>query len=105
MLLHRLRKQNGTEPGRKGKRGVTPMGITQLVNLHVWRDEHMGRLWRVSYDEGDGETYVSFPDTAALGDFLNERLGLLLADETRDFTQSDYPYYGMPDDMLDVIPA
>ncbi len=54
---------------------------TQLTNLRVWRDERMGQLWRVAYNEGDGETIVSFPDTAALGDFLFERLGLRLEDE------------------------
>ncbi len=53
---------------------------TPIVNLRIWRDERYGKVWRVAYDDGSGETIVSFPDTAALGDFLAEQLGLNLVD-------------------------
>lgn len=54
---------------------------TRLTNLRVWRDDRLNELWRVAYNEGEGEMLVSFPDTQALGDFLVERLGLCLLDE------------------------
>ncbi len=54
---------------------------TRLTNLRVWRDDRLNELWRVAYNEGEGEMLVSFPDTQALGDFLVERLGLGLLDE------------------------
>jgi hypothetical protein len=63
---------------------------TQLVNLRIWRDEQVEELWRVSYDEGDGDVQVAFPDTAALGDFLAERLGLNLNDERREHVLGDH---------------
>jgi hypothetical protein len=52
--------------------------------MRVWQDERLGRLWRMSYDDGDGETVVTFPDTAAMGDFIAERLGLTLEDELQE---------------------
>jgi hypothetical protein len=63
---------------------------TQLVNLRIWRDDQVEELWRVSYDEGNGDVLVAFPDTAALGDFLAERLGLNLNDEQRGRLLSDH---------------
>lgn len=65
---------------------------TQLVGLRVWKDEDLGKLWRVAYNEGDGEMIVSFPDTAALGDFIMERLGLSLQEEP-DELQTIYQSY------------
>jgi hypothetical protein len=53
----------------------------QFLDLRVWRDERLGQLWRVAYNEGDGEMTIGFPDTAALGDFLMERLGLTILDD------------------------
>jgi hypothetical protein len=50
------------------------------LDLRVWQDEQMGRRWRLAYHDGDAETVVTFPDTAALGDFIAERLGLNLLD-------------------------
>lgn len=50
------------------------------TSLRVWRDERLGRLWRAAYREGDEETVVSFPDAAALGDFIAEHFGLTLFD-------------------------
>lgn len=58
----------------------------ELLNLRVWRDERLGARWRVAYNEGDGETIVAFPDAAALGDFIEERLGLSLLDDRCDVT-------------------
>lgn len=54
--------------------------IKLKLNVRVWQDERMNQFWRVAYNDGDGEVIVSFPDTAALGDFLAERLGLNLID-------------------------
>ncbi len=48
--------------------------------LRVWRDNRMGYIWRVAYKDGDGETVVSFPDSAAMGDFIAEQFGLSLED-------------------------
>lgn len=59
-------------------------GLSLKLNLRIWRDERMGQLWRVAYPDGDGETIVGFPDTAALGDFIAERLGLDLVDAFSD---------------------
>ncbi|NNJ09042.1 hypothetical protein EKD04_001730 [Chloroflexales bacterium ZM16-3] len=50
------------------------------LDLRVWQDERMGRLWRLAYRDGDEETVITFPDSAALGDFIAERLGLNLID-------------------------
>lgn len=58
--------------------------VTQLMDLRIWRDDRMGQLWRVAYNEGHGETVVSFPDTAALSDFIAERLGLELLDDKKE---------------------
>lgn len=54
------------------------------MNMRVWQDERLGRRWRVAYDDGDGETVVTFPDIAAMGDFIVERLGLTLDDTIDD---------------------
>lgn len=53
---------------------------TSALNLRVWRDDHLGQMWRVAYNDGDGEMIVSFPDTAAMGDFIFEQLGINLED-------------------------
>lgn len=57
---------------------------TEMVHLRpdlrVWRDDRMGQIWRVAYRDGDGETVVSFPDSAAMGDFIAEQFGLSLED-------------------------
>jgi hypothetical protein len=50
------------------------------LDLRVWQDERMGQRWRLAYHDGDAETVVTFPDSAALGDFIAERLGLNLLD-------------------------
>lgn len=50
------------------------------LDLRVWQDERLGQLWRLAYHDGDDETIISFPDSAALGDFIAERLGLTLVD-------------------------
>lgn len=50
------------------------------LDLRVWQDERLGQLWRLAYHDGDDETVISFPDSAALGDFIAERLGLTLVD-------------------------
>jgi hypothetical protein len=50
------------------------------LDLRVWQDERMGRLWRLAYRDGDDETVITFPDSAALGDFIADRLGLNLLD-------------------------
>jgi hypothetical protein len=65
---------------------------TQLPGLRIWKDERLGQLWRVAYSEGDGETVVSFPDTAALGDFIVERFGLHLLDELKALPLECYTY-------------
>ncbi|MBX0326505.1 hypothetical protein K2Z83_02200 [Oscillochloris sp. ZM17-4] len=54
------------------------------LNLRVWQDERMGQLWRLAYRDGDDdETVITFPDSAALGDFIADRLGLNLIDTPR----------------------
>ncbi|MCG8349626.1 MAG: hypothetical protein MI924_17825 [Chloroflexales bacterium] len=57
---------------------------TQVVslptNVRIWQDERIGRFWRIAYPDGDSETVVGFPDSAALGDFLVEHFGLSLVD-------------------------
>lgn len=53
---------------------------TPTFDLRIWRDEQLGKIWRVAYHDGEAETVVSFPDTAALGDFIAEQLGLNLFD-------------------------
>ena len=59
--------------------------ITQLdtatIALRVWHEERLGDVWRCAFNDGDGEVVVSFPDTAAMGDFIAEQVGLLLEDE------------------------
>jgi len=54
---------------------------TARVALRIWQEERMGRVWRCAFDDGDGEIVVSFPDTAAMGDFIAEQVGLQLEDE------------------------
>jgi hypothetical protein len=46
--------------------------------VRIWQDERLGRLWRLALRDGDDEQVIGFPDIAALGDFLAERLGLNL---------------------------
>lgn len=65
---------------------------TQLLDLRVWRDERLEQRWRVAYDDGGGETIVAFPDTAALGDFIMERLGLTLMDDLHELPLTYYTY-------------
>lgn len=50
-------------------------------DIRVWQDDRLGQLWRVAYRDGDNEMVVTFPDTAAMGDFIAERLGLYLEEE------------------------
>jgi hypothetical protein len=59
---------------------MSPRHVILRPDLRVWQDERLGRLWRVAYDDGDGETVVTFPDLAAMGDFIAEHLGLSLVD-------------------------
>lgn len=54
---------------------------TATVALRVWQEERMGRIWRCAFNDGNGEVVVSFPDTAAMGDFIAEQVGLGLLDE------------------------
>jgi len=54
--------------------------VTPTYDLRIWRDEQLGKIWRVAYNDGEAETVISFPDTAALGDFIAEQLGLNLLD-------------------------
>lgn len=54
--------------------------LTLKAEFRVWRDERLGRLWRVAYRDGDEETVVSFPDSEALGDFIAEQFGVRLLD-------------------------
>jgi hypothetical protein len=56
---------------------------TARVSLRVWQEERMGRVWRCAIDDGAGEVVVSFPDTAAMGDFIAEQIGLQLEDDER----------------------
>ncbi len=53
------------------------------LDVRVWQDERSGQYWHLAYHDGDSETRVSFPDTAALGDFLADRLGLNVVDALR----------------------
>lgn len=78
------------------------MSANLLVNLRVWRDEHLEKLWRVSYNEGEGETLVSFPDTAALSDFLVERLGLGLVAEDEFSRLPTAEYFFTTDDTTEL---
>lgn len=64
------------------------------LDLRVWQDERMGCLWRVAYTDGDGETVVTFPDSAALGDFIADRLGLFLEEDTPDESGLDVQAVG-----------
>lgn len=57
--------------------------VRLTLDLRVWQDERMGRLWRLAYRDGDDETVISFPDAAALGDFIAEWFGLNLLDLPR----------------------
>lgn len=45
-------------------------------DIRVWQDEQFGKLWRVAYRNGDEVMLVSFPDEAALDDFIDEQFGL-----------------------------
>ncbi len=54
---------------------------TATVSLRVWQEERMGRVWRCAIDDGAGEVVVSFPDTAAMGDFIAEQIGLQLEED------------------------
>jgi hypothetical protein len=54
--------------------------VTPTYDLRIWRDEQLGKIWRVAYNDGEAQTVISFPDTAALGDFIAEQLGLNLLD-------------------------
>ncbi len=65
--------------------------MTLLCKLRVWRDDATTEHWRLAYTEGDQATYVAFPDTAALNDFLHEALGLALLDEPATGHPSIYP--------------
>jgi hypothetical protein len=56
-------------------------GEIKLANLRIWRDEELDRVWRLSYSEGESDTLISFPDDAALHDFINEQLGLGLDED------------------------
>jgi hypothetical protein len=53
------------------------------MGIRVWQDERLNQAWRVAYREGDEETVVTFPDAAAMGDFIAEQFGLALFDESR----------------------
>lgn len=55
--------------------------VTLHEDIRVWQDDRLGQLWRVSYRDGDSQMVVTFPDTAAMGDFIAERLGIYLEDE------------------------
>lgn len=48
--------------------------------VRIWQDERLGRLWRLALRDGEEEQVIGFPDLAALGDFLAERLGLNLVE-------------------------
>ena len=48
--------------------------------VRIWQDERLGRLWRLALRDGEDEQVIGFPDIAALGDFLAERLGLNLVE-------------------------
>ncbi|NTW00892.1 MAG: hypothetical protein HGA19_06210 [Oscillochloris sp.] len=54
--------------------------LSLRLDLRVWQDEQMGQRWRLAYRDGDEEMVVAFPDSAALGDFIAEQLGLNLLD-------------------------
>ncbi len=54
--------------------------LTLKAKLRIWKDERLGRLWRVAYHDGDEERVVSFPDSEALSDFIVEQFGIRLVD-------------------------
>ena len=54
---------------------------TATIGMRVWHEERLGNIWRCAFDDGSGEVVVSFPDTAAMGDFIAEQVGLFLEDE------------------------
>lgn len=54
---------------------------TATVAIRVWQEERLGRIWRCAFDDGYGEVVVSFPNTAAMGDFIAEQIGLKLLDD------------------------
>jgi hypothetical protein len=62
---------------------MTTQLTTATVSLRVWQEERMGRVWRCAIDDGAGEVVVSFPDTAAMGDFIAEQIGLQFEDDER----------------------
>jgi hypothetical protein len=70
------------------------------LNLRIWRDERLEQLWRLAYDDGGGETIVSFPDTAALSDFIAECLGLDLGEDQNELMLPRYLY--LPDEATDT---
>lgn len=74
--------------------------MTHLSKLRVWRDDATTEHWRLAYTEGGQATYVAFPDTDALNDFLNETLGFALLDEpdTLPYTTASYPF--LPADLF-----
>jgi hypothetical protein len=71
-----------------------------VLNLRIWRDERLEQLWRLAYDDGGGETIVSFPDTAALSDFIAECLGLDLGEDHNELMLPRYIY--LPDEATDT---
>ena len=54
---------------------------TATIALRVWQEERMGQIWRCAFDDGSGEVVISFPDTAAMGDFIAEQVGLAFEEE------------------------
>jgi hypothetical protein len=62
--------------------------VTQLatatIALRVWQEERLGRVWRCAFNDGSGEVVVSFPNTAAMGDFIAEQVGLALEEDEEE---------------------
>jgi len=52
--------------------------VSLQPDIRVWQDARIGNLWRVAFRDGDGEQVITFPDSQAMGDFIAERLGLML---------------------------
>ncbi|WP_124681842.1 hypothetical protein [Candidatus Viridilinea mediisalina] len=53
-------------------------------DIRVWQEDRFGKLWRIAYRHGDEVMLVSFPDEAALDDFIAEQFGLDLL-ETEEY--------------------